>query len=134
MSSLRFIWCSFFPLQLTWHCTGACSVAPLVQPVLKKLCHGHLTCCLWYIEWCLHRCFNLSPPVHPVPLDFLAPALHIAPVIGHRCIRGLPVRLVLSHRFNWCNCFCRTRPIQHFFEFFLRILLCLAFLLYTWDL
>ena len=26
--------------------------------------------------------------------------------------------------------FCRTRPIQRFFEFFLRILLCMAFLLH----
>ena len=50
----------------------------------------------------MHRCFNFAPPVYPVPLDFLAPALHIAPVIGHRCIRGLPVRPVLGHRFNRC--------------------------------
>ena len=30
--------------------------------------------------------------------------------------------------------FCRTRPFQSFFEFFLRVLLCLAFLLHPWDL
>ena len=30
--------------------------------------------------------------------------------------------------------FSRTRPIQHFFEFFLRVLLCMAFLLHPWDL
>ena len=30
--------------------------------------------------------------------------------------------------------FSRTRPIQRFFEFFLRVLLCMAFLLYPWDL
>ena len=30
--------------------------------------------------------------------------------------------------------FSRTRPIQRFFEFFLRVLLCMAFLLHLWDL
>jgi len=30
--------------------------------------------------------------------------------------------------------FCRTRPFQSFFEFFLRVLLCLTFLLHPWDL
>jgi len=30
--------------------------------------------------------------------------------------------------------FCRTRPIQRFFEFFLRVLLCMAFLLHPWIL
>ena len=30
--------------------------------------------------------------------------------------------------------FCRTRPIQRFFEFFLRVLLCMAFLFHPWDL
>ena len=30
--------------------------------------------------------------------------------------------------------FSRTRPIQRFFEFFLRVLLYMAFLLYPWDL
>ena len=30
--------------------------------------------------------------------------------------------------------FCRTRPIQRFFEFFLRVLLCMTFLLHPWDL
>ena len=30
--------------------------------------------------------------------------------------------------------FSRTRPIQRFFEFFLRVLLCMAFLLHPWDL
>jgi len=30
--------------------------------------------------------------------------------------------------------FSRTRPIQRFFEFFLRGLLCMAFLLHPWDL
>ena len=57
------------------------------------------------MTWCLHRCIILVPPVHPVPLNLLAPALQIAPVQGHRCIRPLPDRLVLGHRFNRCNCF-----------------------------
>ena len=42
-------------------------------------------------------------------LDFftwLGIAWPIAPVIGHRCIRSLPVRLMLSHRFNRCYYFC----------------------------
>ena len=30
--------------------------------------------------------------------------------------------------------FSRTRPIQRFIEFFLRVLLCMAFLLHPWDL
>ena len=30
--------------------------------------------------------------------------------------------------------FGRTRPIQHLFEFFLRVLLGMAFLLHPWDL
>jgi hypothetical protein len=30
--------------------------------------------------------------------------------------------------------FSGTHPIQYFFEFFLRVLLCMAFLLYSWDL
>jgi len=30
--------------------------------------------------------------------------------------------------------FSRIRPIQRFFEFFLRVLLCMAFLLHPWDL
>ena len=30
--------------------------------------------------------------------------------------------------------FCRTRPIMCFFEFFLRVLFCMAFLLHPWDL
>ena len=30
--------------------------------------------------------------------------------------------------------FSRTRPIQRFFEYFLRVLLCMAFLLHHWDL
>ena len=30
--------------------------------------------------------------------------------------------------------FSRTRPIQRFFEFFLRVLLCMTFLLHPWDL
>jgi hypothetical protein len=29
--------------------------------------------------------------------------------------------------------FSRTRPIQRFFEFFLCVLLCMAFLLHPWD-
>ena len=57
------------------------------------------------MTWCLHRCINLAPSVHPVPLDLRVPALHIAPVLRHRCIRALPDRPVLGHRFNWCYCF-----------------------------
>jgi hypothetical protein len=60
---------------------------------------------LWCMIWCMHRCINLAPPVHPMPLDFLAPALHIAPVLGHRCIRPLLDRPVQGHRFNRCNWF-----------------------------
>jgi len=30
--------------------------------------------------------------------------------------------------------FCRTHPIQCFFEFFLHVLFCMAFLLHPWDL
>ena len=32
------------------------------------------------------------------------------------------------------TCFSRTRPIQRFFEFFLRVFVCMAFLLHPWDL
>ena len=32
--------------------------------------------------------------------------------------------------FSGAAVFCKTHPIQHFFEFFLRVLLCMAFLLH----
>jgi len=47
-----------------------------------------------------------------------------------------------ANRLDWCSVtgassttvFCWTRPIHRFFEFFLRVLLCLAFLLHFWNL
>ena len=54
----------------------------------------------------------------------------------------LRVGLSGANRIDRCLCFgssgttvnCRTRPFRPFFEFFLRVLLCLAFLLHSWDL
>ena len=59
---------------------------------------------LWVEALCLHRCIIFAPPVHPVPLGLLSPALQIAPVLGHRCIQCQPVRPVLPHRFIRCYC------------------------------
>ena len=58
----------------------------------------------------------------------------ITPVTGHWCIRCQPIRSVQCDRCIRCHCFCRTRPIRRYFEFFLHVLLYLAFLLHLWDL
>ena len=58
------------------------------------------------------------------------------------CIKHQGVGSSDNHRMHRClgigltgaTDFCRTRPIQRFFEFFLRVFLCMAFLLHPWDL
>ena len=83
---------------------------------------------------CLLRRFILASSFHPVPLDFF----HVA---WHQCcswLRRLCVGSSDTHRLDRCfyvgstsaAVFCRTRPIRHFFEFFLHVLFCLFFLLH----
>ena len=95
--------CCFSLLQLSQYFTCILLRWPPVYPVLKNFSSAAWHA-FWYVAWCLHRCFNLAPPVHPVPHDSLAPALQIAPVQGHRCIRALPFRPVQPHRFIRCYC------------------------------
>ena len=116
-----------------------CSDGPLVQPVLKTwlLCAWHR---LWNIVHPMHRCLAWRRRFNRwfgyLDLVFAwstfgaqtytdARASELPTTIGctdATCIgsSGAPV-------------FCRTHPIQRFFEFFLRVLLCMTFLFYPWD-
>ena len=62
----------------------------------------------------------MTPSVHPVLHFFL-----------HLISRGADAIGIGS---SGATDFSRTRPIYRFFEFFLRVLLCMAFLLHPWDL
>ena len=100
----RFIRCSFSSLQLSRHlhrCILRCTTS---STGAEKLRPGPLTCSL-------SRSMVLAPVLQfgttgaSGATDLLAPALHIAPVLGHRCIRPLPDRPVQGYRFIRCNCF-----------------------------
>ena len=68
--------------------------------------------------------------------------LHLAPFSADQMHRWYGTGVSEANQLGWClvtgatgaTDFYRTRPYLHFFEFFLRILLCLAFLLHPWDL
>ena len=91
-------------------------------------------------------CSLVHPPV-------IAPSLQLGIVgssgatwlFSHQCSklhRRLRVGLSNANRILRCPCFdssgatgfCRTRPFHSFYEFFLCVSLCLAFLLHLWDL
>ena len=75
-----------------------------------------------------------SMPNAPVPvvMPSVQPVPYKHQVVGssdnHRMHRCLGIGSTDATDFR------RTRPIQRFFEFFLRVLLCMAFLLHPWDL
>jgi len=86
----------------------------------------------------MHRCINLAPPVQPVQLGLL----HLAPFSSNQMHRWYGTGVSEANRLDRClvtgptgaTDFYRIRPYFHFFEFFLRVLLYLAFLLHLWDL
>ena len=64
----------------------------------------------------------------------------LAPITANCSGAGAPLHLGATGSTGGCitgstsaTDFCRTRPIHSFFKFFLRVLLCLAFLLHPWD-
>ena len=81
---------------------------------------------------------NLAPSVHPVPLGFLHVAYPSAPYCSDADPSVYPTLTGYSGAPSIGSSgeadLCRTRPFLHFFEFFLRVFLCLAFLLHPWDL
>jgi len=91
-------------------------------------------------------CSLVNPPViTPTLQTWNRRIIRCHLVFSHQCCklhRHLCVGLSDAYRILRCPCigssgatgFCRTRPFQSFFEFFLRVLLCLAFLLHPWDL
>src|SRR6185312_12717829 len=80
----------------------------------------------------------LTPSVHPVLYFFL----HLISRGAQACATARPSELpttigctdAYSIGSSGATDFSRTRPIQRFFEFFLRVLLCMTFLLHPWDL
>ena len=80
----------------------------------------------------------LAPPVHPV---LLAPSL-VAWALHGPMHRSWSTGASDANWLDRCGITgvfgptgsCRTHPIRHFFEFFLRVLFCLVFLLHPWDL
>jgi len=62
----------------------------------------------------------------------LAP--QIAPMLKRWCIRHSSDEPMGGVSLTGAADFYRTRSIHRFFEFFLRVLFCLAFLLHPWDL
>ena len=80
-------------------------LTPLVQPVLHFFLH--------LISRGAQACAKAGALDHPT-------------TIGCTDARGIGSSGAIG--------FSRTRPIQHFFEFFLHVLLCMAFLLHPWDL
>ena len=100
---------------------------PQCTPLLRRLClglsdaHRILRCSLHRFIWC-----NLPTG--------LAQGLPIAPTPLRRFIRRRPDAPVPLHRIIRCYWELQNSSISFFFEFFLRVLLCLAFLLHPWDL
>ena len=82
--------------------------------------------------------YSDAPPVQPV-LHFF---LHLISRGAQSCTNArasdLPTTIgctdVMGIGSSGATDFSRTRPIQHFFEFFFRVLLCMTFLLHSWDL
>ena len=114
-----------------------CSDAPPVQPVLKTwlLRAWHR---LWTIVRWLHRCLFLPHRFNrclKVDLAWFHSSLRNEPTWRRRFFRHESDASMFRHRLNRCCCF-TVELVQFivFFEFFLRVLLCMCFLLYFWDL
>ena len=66
----------------------------------------------------------VMPSVQPVPLRLASKARPSDHPTSIRCTDAAGIGLTGATDFS------RTRPIQRFFEFFLHVLLCMAFLLH----
>ena len=79
-----------------------------------------------------------AAPVHPVTLGTFHVACPSAPRCSDAYASDYPTLTGYSGAPSISSSgeadLCRTRPFLHFFEFFLRVFLCLAFLLHPWDL
>ena len=80
----------------------------------------------------------LKPSVHPVLHFFLRLISRGAQACAKAKPSDLPTTIgctdAIGISSSGATDFSRTRPIQRFFELFLRVLLCMAFLLHPWDL
>ena len=80
----------------------------------------------------------MTPSVHPVLHFFLHLISRGAKSSTNAGASDLPTTIGCTDAMgigsSGATNFSRTRPIQRFFEFFLRVLLCMAFLLHPWDL
>ena len=79
-----------------------------------------------------------AAPVHPVTLGMFHVACPSAPRCSDAYVSDYPTLTGYSGApsigSSGAADLCRTRPFLHFFEFFLRVFFCLAFLLHPWDL
>ena len=85
-----------------------------------------------------------STSIAPMPLlrPSVQPVLHLISRGAQTCTNAkasdLPTTIGCNDAIgigsSGATDFSRTRQIQRFFEFFLRVLLCMAFLLHPWDL
>src|SRR6185312_2824193 len=75
---------------------------------------------------------NMPNAPMPVMMPSVQPVPHKHQGVGYSDNHWMHRCLVIGS--TGATDFCRTRPIQRFFEFFLRVLLCMAFLLHPWDL
>ena len=134
----RFIRCWRESSAVAWrHYSDALHRCPSDHPVLKTLLQ-HTRHALWYILRWLLRHSILAPLDHPVPLGLPHMASHQCSKL-HRC---QCVGLSSANRIHQCLGVgssgaywkYRTHPFHPLFEFFLRVLLCLSFLLHSWDL
>ena len=113
-------------LRCTLGSTGAEGVAP--ARLTSSLEHSILNAPM----------LDLTPSVQPVLYFFL----HLISRGAQACATARPSKLpttigctdACSIGSFGATDFSRTRPIQRFFEFFLRVLLCMAFLHHPWDL
>ena len=80
----------------------------------------------------------LTPSVHPVLHFFLYLISRGAQICAKARASDLPTTIGCTDATgigsSGATGFSRTRLIQRFFEFFLRVLLCMAFLFHSWDL
>ena len=81
---------------------------------------------------------SLTPSVHPVLRFFLHLISRGAQACADARASELPTTIGCTDATgigsSGAAVFCRTHPIQRFFEFFLLVLLCMTFLLHPWDL
>ena len=114
-----------------------CTEASPVQPVMKNLLSGRLTSSLE------HGTLNAPMPlltlsVQPVLHFFLYLISRGAQACAKARASDLPTTIGCTDAVDigssGATDFSRTRPIQRLFEFFLRVLFCIAFLLHPWDL